>query len=298
MKASDVSIAMENGASVTRSTADMVLINNDYAKLPEIFHEGENIIFNLNLSTKLFLAKSLFAILTSLVFIFTQSTFPIHPSSTLIFSFYGASLPSYILIFSRNKLPKQSKRFFTSVFTSAIPAGIIMSLFTIVLHYTLLPLNLGERTENTIQAMQLLMGSMIYALFVFYRSKKLTSITKLISWFGLGAYLGFIQTLLPLDLNAPFIQGIITMLLISLGSIAIIVLGFKYFVKRSFNKGLLVFILAILWFVILSIFPFRDYYHITTLNSEGILIILIMTIMYLIFFSLELLFWRVLFNKR
>jgi cation-transporting ATPase E len=297
MKAADVSIAMENGASVTRSTADMVLLKNDYSKIPDIFHEGENIIFNLKLSTKLFLAKSLFAIVTALVFTILEKTFPIHPSSTLIFSFYGASLPSYILIFSRQTINKQSKRFFASVFSSAIPAALIMSIVTFVISYIMTQWSVSFRSLNTIQAMQLLSGSLIYALFVIYRSGKVKNLKILISFFAIGMYLGLIQTLLPLDLNAGIASFIFTLTLILIGALAIFIIGFKRFVKGSFNKFILLIIACLAWILLLSFFPFRDYYNVAMLSDEQFVLLIITTIVYVIFFTLEYSLWKVLFNK-
>jgi len=288
---------MENGASVTRSTADMVLLKNDYGRLPDIFHEGENIIFNLKLSTKLFLAKSLFAIVTALVFTILNQTFPIHPSSTLIFSFYGASLPSYILIFSRQDIKKQSKRFFASVFSSSIPAALIMSVMTFFVSYIMNQWAVSFRSSNTIQAMQLLAGSLIYALFVIYRSGKVTNLKILIAFFIIGMYLGLIQTLLPLDFNSSLPTLVISFLLILLGAVAIFILGFKKFVKGSFNKFIILIIACLAWIVILSFFPFRDYYNIATLTQDQTILLALLTLVYLIFFTVEYALWKVLFNK-
>lgn len=297
MKAADVSIAMENGASVTRSTADMVLLKNDYGRLPDIFHEGENIIFNLKLSTKLFLAKSLFAIVTALVFTILNQTFPIHPSSTLIFSFYGASLPSYILIFSRQDIKKQSKRFFASVFSSSIPAALIMSVMTFFVSYIMNQWDVSFRSSNTIQAMQLLAGSLIYALFVIYRSGKVTNLKILIAFFIIGMYLGLIQTLLPLDFNSSLPTLVISFLLILIGAVAIFILGFKKFVKGSFNKFIILIIACLAWVVLLSFFPFRDYYNIATLTQDQMILLALLTLVYFIFFTVEYALWKVLFNK-
>ena len=57
---------------ITKSTADMVLLNNDYSKLPAIFHEGNNLIFNLRLSTE-FLGEIIFAVLTVCIYIFNEN---------------------------------------------------------------------------------------------------------------------------------------------------------------------------------------------------------------------------------
>lgn len=296
MKAADVSISMENGAKVTRSTSDMVLLKNDYKRLPDIFNEGDNIIFNLKLSTKLFLAKSLFAIITALVFIAILSPFPIHPSSTLIFSFYGASLPSYILIFSRQKLVKQSKSFFGSIFSSSIPAAVIMSLITISLNFYLTSHNINERSINTIQSMQLLIGSLIYALFVLYKAGKIRDKRILVSAFSAGMYLGLIQTILPVDFNSSTLMIIFTLFSISLGSIAILIIGFKYFSGSSLTRTFLVILTSIIWFLILSIFPFDEYYHVTTLKYAEVFILMIIFSIYMLFFSLEMLLWRIFFK--
>lgn len=284
MKASDVSIAMENSVNITKSTADMVLLNNDYSKLPAIFYEGDNLIFNLRLSTELFLAKSLFAVITALVFIFALKTFPVHPSSTLLFSFAASSLPSYILIFSRQKITKLNKNFFSEVFKSAIPAAIILALITITLNFYLVSINTAPLLQNTIQAIQLLTGSLIFALFVIYRSGKISKFIELFGCFLIGMFIGLIQTLLPVDFSGSILTASLTLLMILL---AIALLGFvlyKYILRESRARLLISIIGPALFGVFLVFFPFQSYYHITTLPLENLMHIGIIGIIYFVYF--------------
>jgi len=286
MKASDVSIAMETSANITKSTADMVLLNNDYSKLPAIFHEGNNLIFNLRLSTELFVAKSFFAVLTAILFIFLLKPFPIHPSSTLLFSFAASSLPSYILIFSRQNISNVNKNFFREVFISSIPASTILTLITTTLHYYLTNLGIDPVVRNTIQAIQLLSGSLIFALFVINRSGKVNSKLILAGFFCIGMYIGIIQTMLPLDLSLPIISTITTILMLIIASIFIGVVLYKFILKSVKYRLVLSIFIPILVGLILAIFPFRSYYHIALLPTNSILIIVISTLIYLIYFGI------------
>ncbi|MFS8131114.1 MAG: HAD-IC family P-type ATPase, partial [Candidatus Dojkabacteria bacterium] len=134
LKAANVSIAMESGAKIARDVADIVLLNNNYQKIPEIFFEGDNILFNLKISTKMFLVKSFFAILMAVFFALIRRNIPLTPSSTLIFSFLGTSAPSYVVIFTRQQV-QQKISFFKDVLISAIPMSILFFSFIGVVYF-------------------------------------------------------------------------------------------------------------------------------------------------------------------
>ncbi|MCS7317990.1 MAG: HAD-IC family P-type ATPase, partial [Candidatus Dojkabacteria bacterium] len=101
MKKSNVSISLEKATKITREVADLVLLNNDYTKIPDIFFEGENIILNLKIASSIFLHKTIFAVIIAIYSSLLMIPIFVYPTSTLIFSFLGSSLISYIVVFTR-----------------------------------------------------------------------------------------------------------------------------------------------------------------------------------------------------
>jgi cation-transporting ATPase E len=69
LKGADCSIAMASGSSAARNVAHIVSLDNDFSKLPDVVAEGRRVINNLQRTATLFLTKTVFAILTTLIFL-------------------------------------------------------------------------------------------------------------------------------------------------------------------------------------------------------------------------------------
>jgi len=268
LKASDVSIAMEGGAKIAREVSDIVLLNNDYQKIPMIFYEGENIIFNLKTTTKMFLAKSIFAILTAIYFTLQQARFPLDPSSTLIFSFLGGSAPSYVLIFTRQKVTN-TLSFFRDVLSSSIPAATSISIVFIAFYNYLRNLNFTFIQINSSLIILLLSLTIGFSLFLIWEAKKLKNIFAVGFFYILVMSIGTFQTLLPLNAasRSPEELGVLITIL-SLGAIILsfvlikIINPAKLFIKVLIVAG------SILLLGGISFFPFQTYYSVTSIPAE------------------------------
>jgi len=272
LKAANVSIAMEHGSKITRNISDIVLLANDYDKIPEIFNEGQNIIFNLKLSTKLFLAKSLFAIILAIIAIINRALFPIHPTTTLIFSFFGSSLPSYILIFTREKL-KPQKGFFKEIFISALPVAVIIALIAQIIQIYLTASHTNPVIINTTIAMSILGISVIYALNLLQISGRLRSKILALLAFVIIMSLGFAQTIYPHSFPERPEFYIFSAFLFA-GLLAALIYGFKH-LKVALKLKLGIIFAALIGFAVIMIFPFRTYYHTARLRPGDYLIVLI-----------------------
>jgi len=67
LKAAQLAIAQGSGVQMARSVADLVLVQEDFAVVPELVGEGRRIVRNLQRVTKLFVAKSTVAAFLILV---------------------------------------------------------------------------------------------------------------------------------------------------------------------------------------------------------------------------------------
>lgn len=273
LKAADVSISMESGAKVARNISDIVLLNNDYSKLPEIFFEGDNIIYNLKLSTKMFLAKSILAMVLAVFYTAFFKTVPLLPATTLVFSFLGSSLPSYIVIFTRSTI-KNKNNFLKEVGFSSIPAGIIMGIASILFVHFMQSKGYGYIEINTGIALAILGLSLVYSLTLLWESNKLKSVGLAIFGFTVAFLAGTMQTLLPLDFNNIVGTELFIVVVISVG---VILLGWLLYSKikpKTLLKKLAVGLATIIWVPVVLVFPFRTYYSTTRLPFELFLSIL------------------------
>lgn len=281
IKAADVSISMENGSKIARDVSDIVLLNNDFSKIPEIFYEGENIIYNLKISTKLFLIKSLLAIVIGIYFTVLREAIPINPASTLIFSFLGSSAPGYVVVFTRQRV-EDSKRFFSDVLKSTIPSSIVLSVGFILFH-----LNFKDSyTFNEVSSglvILLLSLSIIYSLILVWESKKLRNIFLSLGIYILLMAIGIYQTILPLTQDKYSTDERLLLFSLMLGlALGIFIVVQKTIKSKKWYISLLKFILPFIWLPIVSLFPFNSYYSVTNINLEFVKYILILSMVSLI----------------
>lgn len=270
LKAADVAISVESGAKVARDVSDIVLLNNDYSKVPEIFYEGENILHNLKISTKMFMNKTFFAILFTLLVALFGFYLPIHPSSTLIFSFLGSSAPSYAVILTRQKI-NGKRNFFEDILYSSIPFSVLMT--AIAFYYFVFLKNSGYSYDqvNTSLAIMILSLSVVYSIYILLKSKKLMTFQSLLVFLIL-MLVGIYQTVLPIegvDLTAEKLS--IILIPIVLGTIAFNYVMYVMGVKRI--KKLALITLGC-WVVIVGsfVFPWRTYYNVVRIDIRDILV--------------------------
>lgn len=285
LKGADVSIAMESGAKITREVADLVLLSNNYQRIPSIFYEGENIIYNLKLSTQMFLAKAFTGIFLGLFFSLQSLPVPLHPSSTLIFSFLGTSGPSYVLVFSRQQI-KNRVGFFMEVMRRALPTSIIFSAAAILLYFMLRNQGEIQMTINTALIVLLLSMSVIFSLFLVYVSGKLSSLWVAILTYVILMAIGIYQTILPLAQYAANEKlALIGFMFIG----TIIILGLFWTIVKP--KRLLVklagVVLSLIWIPIASIFPFQSYYQVTNISIDIYLPIALISLAGLVLFAIS-----------
>ena len=274
LKTADVSIAMESGAEVTRNISDIVLLGNDYEKLPEVFYEGQNIIFNLKLTTKMFLAKSIFAILLAIFFTLSLSVVPVLPTSVLIFSFLGSSLPSYILVFTRSNI-KRSKSFFKGIFLSSIPAGGVMFLISTVEYIVLQNFGIQPSVINTTIVLSILGISLVYSIILIWEAGKISNILIVALGVIIAFVIGTMQATLPIEQNdSSLLKILLISLFITAGSILAVIINKNFHPKAKILKYLL-YTASFIWIPIVSILPFRTYYSVTRLDFNLWIVVLI-----------------------
>lgn len=261
MKLADVGISMETGSKITRDIADIVLLENDYKKIPDIFFEGNNIIFNLKIATKIFFAKAIFTTILGLAFTFIfKKPLMIFPSSTLVFSFVGNSLPSYALSITRqnvqNKIP-----FVKEILTSAVPPGILFGILAIYIYAITEMEKFNKLETNTALIMALLSFSLIYTYYLIWEAKKIKSIKAILIIFFLSMATGIYQTLAPVT-NYPnkLIWVGFFVALITFASILNFAIRRATKNPKTRRIGLALFFPGI---PAAMFFPFNDYYAIT-----------------------------------
>jgi len=281
LKAADVSIAMESGAKIARDVADMVLLKNDYTKIPVIFYEGNNIIFNLKISVKLFLLKSFLSILIAAYFTTIENNIPLLPASTLIFSFIGSSAPSYILVFSR-QIVRNTTTFFKDVFLATIPSSIIFALILIIFYKVIVTDQHFYLSVNTSITMLIASLSIMYSIYFMWKAKKLENLFFAITLYAILFIAAILQTILPLTQVDSRKESAILLIIMLFGSFIIFhTLRYIFKPQNKLTNIFLIFV-SLLYIPIATFFPFTTYYSVESISPIAYIYIIFLTLVSLI----------------
>ena len=142
MKEADVSLAIGDGSDAARRSAKMVLLNSDFAAVPSIIDEGRQSINNLERSTALFLAKTVYASILAVLFVILPLRYPFNPIEMSLLSFACIGFPGLILALEKNT-DRIKNRFTTNIIEYSLPIGLTISLAMLTLsclaHFNVFP---------------------------------------------------------------------------------------------------------------------------------------------------------------
>ena len=134
MKDADCSVAMASGSEAAAQSAQVVLLDSDFAHMPDLVYEGRRVVNNIERSASLFLVKNIFSLLLSVlsaVFIFT---YPLEPAQISFVSMFTIGIPGFLLALEPNK-HRIKGDFLKNVLIKALPGGLtdVIAVFAIVM---------------------------------------------------------------------------------------------------------------------------------------------------------------------
>ena len=124
LKDADVGVAMGSGSDATRSVAQLVLLDNRFAVLPEVVAEGRKVIGNIERVAKLFLTKTVYGALMAVALGIVQLPFPFLPRHLTLVTALTIGAPAFVLALAPNRdlvAPDMVAR----VLRFSIPAGVV-----------------------------------------------------------------------------------------------------------------------------------------------------------------------------
>ena len=132
LKEADCGIALASGISAARSVSEVVLTNSDFSVLPKIVNEGRRVINNIGRVASMYLIKTIYSFLISLVCIILNHEYPFFPIQLSLISAICVGIPSFFLAIEPN-YTKIDKHFILNVFRNALPSAICVWLNIIFL---------------------------------------------------------------------------------------------------------------------------------------------------------------------
>jgi len=133
LKQADCSIAMANGSQASRTVSQLVLMNSDFASLPSVVAEGRKVINNIERVASLYLVKTMYSFMLSLIFIVLMKPYPFSPIQLTVISTLMVGIPTFFLALEANTA-KVSGDFLDNVFKHTVPAAISITFAVITVY--------------------------------------------------------------------------------------------------------------------------------------------------------------------
>ena len=125
LKKADISFAMNGATSAAKSVSNIVFLTDDFGVFYDILMEGRRVINNIQKVASLFLTKTFFSIIFSILSVIFALEFAFIPIQFTIISAITIGIPSFFLTFEANK-EKVSNNFMKDILTNAAIGGGIL----------------------------------------------------------------------------------------------------------------------------------------------------------------------------
>lgn len=126
LKDADIGIAMGNGAAATKAIAELVLLDNQFARMPAVLAEGRRVIANIERVANLFLIKNVYSLFLVLAVTIASMPYPFLPRHMTIISSLTIGIPAFFLALAPNN-QRYMPGFLKRVLAFAVPTGAIIS---------------------------------------------------------------------------------------------------------------------------------------------------------------------------
>lgn len=149
LKAADCSIAMASGSDAACRVAQITLLTENFAVLPQIVLEGRRVINNITRASSLFLVKNIFSFLLTAALLALPYVYPFIPIQLTLISTLTIGVPSFVLAFQ----PSQERirgNFMRNVLLRALPGGICVGFVTLALCALKAPLAMSQEAVGTL----------------------------------------------------------------------------------------------------------------------------------------------------
>ena len=134
LKEADCSVVMAEGSDAAKNIANVVLMDSNFAAMPEIVNQGRRVVNNIRTAASMFLIKTIFSALLCLITIFWGDSYPFEPIQMSLISACAVGIPTFLLA-QENNFNKIESGFLRYVFMNAFPAAVTITgcVFTIML---------------------------------------------------------------------------------------------------------------------------------------------------------------------
>ena len=132
LKQARLAVGMGSGAQVTKGIADVVLLKDQFSRLPEAVAAGRRIARNIHRLGRLYLTKTVYAAALILLVAVPGFAFPFLPRHLTLAAFLTIGIPSFVLALAPSDGPLYRGRLLQALAVFAVPAGLGTALGSIL----------------------------------------------------------------------------------------------------------------------------------------------------------------------
>jgi len=125
LKQADVSVSLGSGTDASRNISHLVLLTDDFAALPKVVKQGRQIVSNLEKAAVLYLVKTLYTILLTVILLFTTNIYPFEPVQMFVIETFMIGVPSFFIALEPNNR-RFNGNFLVNVMKSVLPGAFII----------------------------------------------------------------------------------------------------------------------------------------------------------------------------
>jgi magnesium-transporting ATPase (P-type) len=155
LKQADLGVAMGSGSPASRAVAQVVLLDDSFASLPDLLAEGRRVTANIERVASLFVTKSVYAFLLAVAVGVARLPFPFFPRHLTIISSLTIGVPAFFLALEPN-VRRHRPGFVRRVARFAVPAGFVAAAATFAGYATSLELDGANRVQERTTALLVL----------------------------------------------------------------------------------------------------------------------------------------------
>ena len=87
---------MASGSEAAQNTANLVLLDSNFSAMPHVVNEGRRVINNIQSAASLFLVKTIFSFLLTIMTLATGTEYPFVPIQLSLISVFAVGIPIFI----------------------------------------------------------------------------------------------------------------------------------------------------------------------------------------------------------
>jgi cation-transporting ATPase E len=127
LKQARMAVAMGSGSQITKGIADIVLLKDQFSRLPRAVSEGRRIARNIHRLGRLYVTKTVYAAALIAIVAVPGWAFPFLPRHLTIAAFLTIGIPSFVLALAPSDGPLYRGRLLRALAAFAVPAGLAIA---------------------------------------------------------------------------------------------------------------------------------------------------------------------------